>query len=44
MKQEYLGWSDVRKLAKKLGYSWFDVCDVIWKTKPNKQPEFKKNN
>jgi len=23
MKQEYSGWSDVRKLAKTLGYSWF---------------------
>jgi hypothetical protein len=28
-------------LAKKLGYSWFDVCDILWKTKHHKQPEFK---
>ena len=41
MKQEYSGWSGVRKLAKKLGYSWFDVCDILWKTKHHKQPQFK---
>ena len=41
MKQEYSGWSGVRTLAKKLGYSWFDVCDILWKTKHHKQPEFK---
>jgi len=41
MKSEYSGWSGVRKLAKKLGYSWFDVCDILWKTKHHKQPEFK---
>ena len=41
MKQEYLGWGGVRKLAKKLGYSWFDVCDILWKTKHHKQPKFK---
>ena len=40
-KQEYSGWSGVRKLANKLGYSWFDVCDILWKTKHHKQPEFK---
>ena len=40
-KNEYLGWTGVRKLAKKLGYSWFDVCDILWKTKHHKQPEFK---
>ena len=41
MKQEYSGWGGVRILAKKLGYSWFDVCDILWKTKHHKQPEFK---
>jgi hypothetical protein len=41
MKQEYSGWSGVRTLAKKLGYSWFDVCDILWKTKHHKQPKFK---
>ena len=41
MKTEYLGWSGVRKLAKTLGYSWFDVCDILWKIKHHKQPKFK---
>jgi len=41
MKNEYSGWSGVRKLAKTLGYSWFDVCDILWKTKHHKQPKFK---
>jgi hypothetical protein len=38
---EYSGWCGVRKLAKNLGYSWFDVCDILWKTKHLKQPAFK---
>ena len=41
MKNEYSGWSGIRKLAKELGYSWFDVCDILWRTKHHKQPEFK---
>ena len=41
MKNEYLGWSGVRKLAKELGYSWFDVCDILWRAKHHKQAEFK---
>ena len=41
MKEEYLGWSGVRKLAKELRYSWFDVCDILWRAKHHKQPEFK---
>jgi hypothetical protein len=41
MNEEFLGWGGVRKLAKTLGYSWFDVCDILWKTKHHKQPEFK---
>jgi hypothetical protein len=41
MNEEFLGWGGVRTLAKKLGYSWFDVCDILWKTKHHKQPEFK---
>jgi hypothetical protein len=40
-KLEYKGWIGVRKLAKKLDYSWFDVCDILWKTKHHKQPAFK---
>jgi hypothetical protein len=41
MKKEYSGWAGVKKLAKELGYSWFDVCDIIWRAKHHKQPEFK---
>ena len=41
MKEEYLGWSGVRKLAKELGYNWFNVCDILWRTKHHKQPQFK---
>jgi hypothetical protein len=37
---EYLGWNGVRKLAKRLGYDWFDVCDILWKTKHHKQPSY----
>ena len=40
-KNEYLGWSGVKKLANNLGYNWFDVCDILWKTKHHKQPKFK---
>ena len=41
MKNEYSGWIGVRKLGKELGYSWFDVCDILWRTKHHKQPAFK---
>jgi len=41
MKDQYQGWGGVKKLSKKLGYSWFDVCDILWKTKHHKQPKFK---
>ncbi len=41
MKQEYSGWGGVKKLAKELGYSWFDVCDILWRAKHHKQPRFK---
>jgi hypothetical protein len=41
MDQEYSGWGGVRKLAKHLGYSWFDVCDILWRAKHHKQPKFK---
>ena len=37
---EYLGWSGVRKLAKRLGYDWLNVCEILWKTKYHKQPSF----
>jgi len=39
MKQEYSGWVGVRTLAKKLGYSWFDVCDILKKTKDKDKRE-----
>ena len=41
MKDQYQGWGGIKKLSKKLGYSWFDVCDILWKTKHHKQPKFK---
>ena len=41
MDQEYLGWGGVRKIAKDLGYSWFEVCDILWRAKHHKQPKFK---
>jgi len=41
MNNEYSGWGGVKKLAKNLGYSWFDVCDIIWREKHHKQPAFK---
>ena len=41
MKEEFSGWGGVSKLAKKLGYNWSDVCDILWKTKHHKQPKFK---
>ena len=41
MKQEYFGWGGVRKLANQIGFSWFEVCDIIWRAKHHKQPKFK---
>ena len=41
MKSGYSGWAGVKKLAKELDYSWFEVCDILWRTKHHKQPEFK---
>ena len=41
MKKKYSGWAGVKKLAKELDYSWFDVCEIIWKTKYHKQPSLK---
>ena len=42
MKQEYSGWGGVRILAKKLGYSWFDVCDILWKQSTINSPNLRK--
>ena len=41
MKNEYSGWKGVKKLSKELGYNWFDVCDILWKTKHHKKPKEK---
>ena len=41
MKSGYSGWAGVKKLAKELDYSWFEVCDILWRTKHHKQPAFK---
>lgn len=41
MKSGYSGWAGVKKLAKELDYSWFDVCDILWRAKHHKQPETK---
>ena len=39
MKSGYSGWAGVKKLAEELDYSWFDVCDILWRAKHHKQPE-----
>ena len=39
MKSEYSGWSGFGKLAKTLGYSWFDVCEILWKTKHHRKSQ-----
>ena len=41
MKSGYSGWAGVKKLAKELDYSWFVVCDILWRAKHHKQPENK---
>ena len=41
MKSGYSGWAGVKNLAKELDYSWFEVCDILWRAKHHKQPEFK---
>ena len=41
MKSGYSGWAGVKKLAKELDYSWFDVCNILWRAKHHKQPETK---
>jgi hypothetical protein len=35
MSKEYLGWRGVIKLAKKLGYSWQEACEVLYRKKVN---------
>jgi hypothetical protein len=31
MSKEYLGWQGVIKLAKELGYSWQEACEVLYR-------------
>ena len=33
MTKRYLGWRGVIKLAKELGYSWEEACEVLYKKK-----------
>ena len=33
MTKEYLGWRGVIKLAKELGYSWQEACEVLYRKK-----------
>ena len=35
MLKEYLGWRGVIKLAKELGYSWQEACEVLYRKKVN---------
>ena len=40
MTKEYLGWRGVIKLAKELGYSWEEACEVLYKKKINPKTTF----
>ena len=33
MTKGYLGWRGVIKLAKELGYSWQEACEVLYRKK-----------
>jgi hypothetical protein len=35
MTKGYLGWRGVIKLAKELGYSWQEACEVLYRKKVN---------
>jgi hypothetical protein len=35
MTKEYFGWRGVIKLAKELGYSWQEACEVLYRKKVN---------
>ena len=35
MSKEYLGWRGIIKLAKELGYSWQEACEVLYRKKVN---------
>ena len=40
MTKEYLGWRGVIKLAKELGYSWQEACEVLYRKKINPKTTF----
>jgi hypothetical protein len=40
MSKGYLGWRGVIKLAKELGYSWQEACEVLYKKKINPKTTF----
>lgn len=40
MSKGYLGWRGVIKLAKELGYSWQEACDVLYRKKVNPKTTF----
>ena len=40
MNKEYLGWRGVIKLAKELGYSWQEACEVLYRKKVNPKTTF----
>ena len=40
MSSGYLGWRGVVKLAKELGYSWQEACEVLYRKKVNPKTTF----
>jgi hypothetical protein len=40
MTKGYLGWRGVIKLAKELGYSWQEACEVLYRKKINPKTTF----
>ena len=40
MSSGYLGWRGVVKLAKELGYSWKEACEVLYRKKINPKTTF----
>ena len=42
MSSGYLGWRGVVKLAKELGYSWKEACEVLYRKKINPKTTFDK--
>ena len=40
MTKGYLGWRGVIKLAKELGYSWQEACEILYRKKVNHKTTF----